>query len=208
MILIRLSASGLFGFAMRKDKDEIFTARASRAQVQAVTDFMVGRTSPTFADRLQPSAFGIYGFQRRDEAYQALQRRRLGGVFPYYGPWKRNFTRLAVALLRGKAKATVTALRDLIIRQVHMRDIITKPGIGFTVSQTVGARQIVTQLRLPGARVLNAGGAKNAIYRSQLGNFTLGGNRDSIAIYRRMGVLLNGALWRPIAAEPAQPLIA
>lgn len=202
MIRIQLSASGLFGFAMRKDRDQVFTARASSAQVQAITDFMVGRTTPHFGERMHASAFGVYGFQKRSAAYQRLQRKRLGGVYPYFGPWRRDFTQLAVGLLRGKGKAVLSAIRQLVTRQVHMRDLITKPGIGFTVSQAVGARRIVTKLRLPGARVMNAAGSKGAIYRKQLVNFTLGGNRDSVAIMKRYNALLATQLWQPIANEP------
>jgi hypothetical protein len=186
---------------MKRDKNELFTARAREAQIRALADFMTGRMSPRFADRLQPSAFGVYGFAARSQKYQRQQIKVLGAVFPYYGPWRRNYARLATAILRGKVKAVLSAVRNLVTRQVHLRELITKPGVGFAINQT-GTRKIVTQLTLPGASALNRAGSKGRLFRQQLGDLTRGGNRDAIAVYRRMNDLLQGHLWRPIANTP------
>ena len=68
-----------------------------------------------------------------------------------------------------------------------MRKLITRTG-GYAISVR-GGTTLKVKLTLPGARILNRGGAKNEIYRQQLLDFSLGGGRDKSYIYARTAEL-------------------
>lgn len=192
MLQIRLTAKGVFAFAKRpkSTRDRQFISVVKHFQKEALSDYATGKMRPNLRGRGDASAFGIYGFKPRSNKYQKQQRRVLGVVRPYYSPRRANFAALATEVTRaasgrGNAIRLLRAVQGLYNNsRPHMIDLITRPIIGHTIHQT-GRMNLRTSLRLPGARILNRGGAKNEVYKNQLLNLNMGGGRDKRAIIAR-----------------------
>lgn len=199
MLAFALTARGVF--AARTGQAEPLLAQASAGCLRgSLNEWATGRgsTATKLADRLAPSAFQVYGFAKRSAKYMKAQRKALGAPRPYYSPRSLDISRLAVAALRGKANALVAAAKHL-VRQEHMASLIVRPG-GFTLVSTVNGKTARVVIKYPGARALNQGGAKNAIFRQELADWSKGGGRDARAVLARAQELFD----RDFAAQFAR----
>jgi hypothetical protein len=196
MFKIEWSATGLF--AWLKKHPEIERTRALRlviqeCQAQTFDDYMRGKMFPNFQQRFLPSAFSIYGFTARTEKYQARQMKKLGAVMPYYSPRRTNYGRLALALTEKhlSVKKILRAIRQVTRSAVHMRDLLKLPVAGFNIGSLSSSHFVRTTLRLPGARVMNQGGAKTEVYREEILDLTKGGGRDQRAIVKALNARMS-----------------
>jgi len=196
MFSIQTKASGLFSF-VQKGKgtaQRVVAGNWAAALEVALTEYALGTLQGAkLADRFKPGAKAVYGFASRSAGYEAQQSKANGGATPYLSPRRRtSIGNLGFALARaaaGQASAAeviaqVKKLTDNIRRNNrHMRDLVTTPG-GFRITTKPG-RKTVTKITYPGARILNKGGQRSAIYRRQFPDLRMGGGRDMIAILAR-----------------------
>lgn len=184
MLNFAVSAKGIFA-AQNGKAGEVMANASANSIKQAMTEWATGSgtTGTRLSDRLAPSAFQMYGFTKRTQRYQKAQRKAMGTVLPYYSPRRLDLSRLVTAAARGNAVALIAAASNL-IKQEHMANQIVRPG-GFTISTRVTRGASRVAIRYPGARALNQGGAKNAVYRKELADWSMGGGRDSRAILAR-----------------------
>jgi hypothetical protein len=195
MFRISVTGKGFFAWVKpdqgRKAVADLRWAIAE-AHKTAYREYMTGRLTANFRERLEPSAFGVYGMTSRSAKYQKAQLKKLGSIYPYYSPRGMDFGAIAKALanptidLKRIARAMVQSMSS----GMHMRDLIRIQGSGWNVRFTVTSKYVRSVLRLPGARALNKGGSKNAIYRQQLADLSMGGGRDKAALQARLWSLI------------------
>lgn len=154
----------------------------------ALVKYATGRLrGASLRDRMIPGAFQRYHFSRRDARYERQQIRRLGQLIPYYSPRIIDMAGLTIALTKGNAQDLFRKVADMANRyKPHLRDLVRVPGTGFTVRESPNSSRTVSAfLALPGARVLNRNknGVSGAAYREELLDFSLGGNRDAMALW-------------------------
>lgn len=201
---LTLTFSGLFAAAMQGNLEDWIERQARSCLVDSVEEWIVGRQSPSLRDRFGPNAYSRYGFTRRTPKYEKAQKRVLGAAQPYASPRGLNFQRAALAIAKGAGdpRAIVRAARDLIHQfGTPMRVRIFQPG-GHTV-RAVGSRLIRVRLTLPGARNLNRGGAKSAVYQKELLDMSLAARRDERWIFLRCDQLMRERVWWVLNNHPA-----
>jgi len=188
VIKIDWKASGVF--SLKRDQSAPLLTEASSVSLKAAMNEWAtgkGETFSTLGDRLKPSAFSVYGFTKRTSKYRKQQIRAFGQAVPYRSPRKLDFSQLAVAAIRMKGQAVIAALAR-INKSEHMYKLVTRPG-GFTLISNKGGKSAKVTIRYPGAKALNIGGAKNAIYRKEFADWSMGGGRDGAAVLDRAGKL-------------------
>jgi len=157
VITFTLKPKGVVELAQRPDVDQVVADLAASCWVDTFVEYMTG-TMPagvSVRDRFEPSAFTTYNLQARNHWYQRLQMRRIGHLVPFFSPRAVNWARLATALTKPSAGNIQGALRDLARQTMpHMRDMISKPGIGWRIKVS-GKRKVKVTLSYPGARILN-----------------------------------------------------
>jgi hypothetical protein len=87
-----------------------------------------------------------------------------------------------------------------------MREGVFVPGSGFNVHAGRNGPEAVVELTLPGATILNKGGAKNAVYRKELLDMTLGGGVDEKWIWARVRELYEERVFGTLKQTPARKL--
>jgi len=208
MINIRLSVAGIFAGVKKPGRDERITQAVAMCARQALYEWVTRRQSPGLLDRFSPSAFARLGLTHRSKSYEARQTKYLGAATPYVSPRNVDFKRLALAILSGKAETIARAAQKTFTP--HMRDLVTRPGVGFNLT-TSGKTTVRTRLTFPGARILNRGGkdpGQMALYRKQFADLDLGGGVDRKWIMARFAALLHEFLWQPITNAPRQQVTA
>ncbi len=192
MIRLAMKFSGLYGRVQRGESREIANAAGRAAVQQAMTEWVTRPGDPSLSSRMAPSAFAAYGMKKRSEAYTKDQRRANGVVQPYASPRRFNWARIAAIIAMGDKADPRQLLRAMQAIQrrntTPMRKLVTRPG-GYRIA-IVGGHTVRARLTLPGARVLNKGGAKNAVYRRELLDLSKGAGRDSAWIWRRVQQLM------------------
>jgi hypothetical protein len=184
VINISIRASGVFAARTAKAAPLINQASASSIRM-AMHEWATGRgrTATELGDRFTATAFSAYGFTRRTPKYRKAQRRAFGSERPYRSPRTVNISAALAAGLRGNGQALIAAAAR-IMRAEHMERLVQRPG-GFLIKTRTGSRRASVAIRFPGARALNIGGAKNAIYRKEFPDLSMGGGRDARAIMDR-----------------------
>lgn len=131
-----------------------------KGQQQALSEWATRRGQRSLSHRFQPSAFRTLGLASRTDRYERRQRIWIGRVAPYVSPWRNKTNK--------------------------MRNIMTLPGAGWRVRSPRGGDDVVrTQLKLPGAKVLNWFSGFDARYRREFLGFSAGGRGDAAWIERR-----------------------
>lgn len=199
MIKLTMKFNGLFGRLKKGDAATLVRQNSQKCLTQAVTEYVTGTQDPSLSSRMKPSAMLVYGFKRRSAEYVKQQIRDGGGIRPYSSPRRTNYARLAGVLLKGDKASAMELLRatQALARayRTPMRKLVTRPG-GFRVSVAGSGNVMRCKLTLPGAAILNRGGAKNAIYRQQLLDLSLGAGRDRAFIFARVNQLMQDNTYR------------
>lgn len=198
------TVKGLFAAAQQPKQTvaEQVTSIVKGVQVSVLTDYALGKMTPSLRDRLKPSAFAIYKFTRRTKKYEKQQIRALGTIRPYYSPRKLNFLKVAKAITdRNMNPMKLLRAVGSLNKGPHMADLLKMPGVGFAVKSS-GKRKVVTRLTLPGARILNKLGGRGKIYREELLDMSLGGARDFRAIKREIKERLEAIFWKSFTEHP------
>lgn len=192
MIKLTMKFGGLFGRVKRGEGRQLANEAGRAAVTQAMTEWVTRQGDPSLSARMRPSAFATYGMTKRSEAYTKDQIRANGVAQPYASPRRFNWARIALIIAQGDRANPVQLLRAMQALQrkntTPMRKLVTRPG-GYRV-RIAGGNIVRARVTLPGARALNKGGAKNALYRAELLDFSKGGGRDSQWIWRRVNELM------------------
>ncbi len=196
MIDVRITARGVFALARlsKGEREQQLGRVVAECLGRAIYDWATGALKAKLGDRVGPNAFALYGFAHRSQKYRQRQRDVLGRERAYFSPRTRNFGKLAVALTKRNPQALIRAAQDLLQRQAHLAELVTKPGVGFMIKLAGSKAKPRVVVTLPGARGLNRGGAASKLYRTQLLDLSLGGGRDVKAILLRAGELYNKAM--------------
>jgi hypothetical protein len=165
---------------------------ARAALAQSLSEYARGEGRyASVTDRFGRSGGALYGFRMRSPGYVRRQTRdlRLRGPAAFVSPRNIPVRQLisavqGVASARGGAATMLASSRALSAvaaqSRPHMRDLVTKPGIGHQIRSS-GSTRINLTLTWPGARVLNT----HPVYADEFRDLTKGGNRDWRAILRR-----------------------
>jgi hypothetical protein len=195
MIKMAISFTGMMGRIKKGTAGDWVKAQVRTIVEDATREWITRKGSPSLAARTEPSAFSVYGMKHRSKEYEKEQVRANGSAQPYASPRRYNYARLAGAITKGNAIEFLRASRELSrLMTTPMRKAITRTG-GYALRVSGGAGKIKTSISLPGARVLNRGGAKNAIYRRELLDMSKGGRRDQIWITTRIRQLMVERIW-------------
>lgn len=198
MIDVTIKSRGIFALAMqsRSQREQQLGRVVAECLGRAIYDWATGALKAAkLADRVGPNAFALYGFLHRSQKYRQRQRDVLGRERAYFSPRTRNFAKLAVALTKRNPQALIRAAQDLLQRQAHLAELVTKPGVGFQIKMAGSKANPRVVVTLPGARSLNRGAsAASKTYRAQMLDLSMGGGRDVKAILQRAGELYNKVL--------------
>jgi hypothetical protein len=157
---------------------------------QAASEYCRGVLNPSILDRFGTKGPSRYPLRRRSVAYVRRQTRdlTLRGPASFVGPRNPPAARIAQAMqglasAKGGAATLLAASRLLAssATKPHLRDLITRPGIGHRILLGgSGARAKIT-ITYPAARALNA----NPAYADELRDLSLANYRDWLAITAR-----------------------
>lgn len=205
MMHLTLTTRGILALSQqRAQRDNAVETVVKAAQLTALREYAQGGLPGAgLADRFKPSAFGLYGFTPRSRAYQKAQVRATGTLTPYVSNRGKDYTKVAVNLLRGNVLGAIQALAaEHRANNMHLRDQVRIPGVGYTVKFLGKSNQVAKAvLRLPAARILNRGGARTQRYRQQLLDLSLGGGRDARAIAARFRQMVERDLANVLSIE-------
>ena len=197
MIKLKITASGFMGRIKKGTAGDHVKKQAKNAVEEAVSEWVTRSASPGLGDRFETSAFATHQLTRRSPSYVKLQKWANGVAPPYRSPRKFTWARLALALSRADKANPLEIIRATAqLKRAYttpMRQLVTRPG-GYRVTAAINST-IKATLTLPGARVLNKGGAKNAVYRKELLDLNKGGGRDRSFIIARIHELLHQRVW-------------
>ena len=170
-------------------------AYARHAIAQAVSEYARGILRPAnILDRFGADGLVRYGLRTRSYGYRRRQERdpTLMRAQAFISPRSVNIGSL-VNRLRSLAQAkdgsqALTRIAESLNAQnagrPHMRDLVTKPGIGHTIAVS-GVSKLRIMMTWPAARPLNA----NPQYGEEFRDLTLAGGRDWWAIKARASAI-------------------
>ena len=181
---------------------------ARAALLRAVGEYCRGELPISILDRFGTSGLRTYGLRHRSAGYVRRQTRdlRLRGPAAFISPRDIPAAKIAQAL-QGLASAQPGAAQLLAAGRAltssngrpHLRDLITRPGIGHRILVGGSAKAKVT-VTFPAARALNA----NPVYGDELRDLSLANYRDWIAITNRARVIFGQLLAELRAGRPSR----
>lgn len=206
MINIAWTAKGVFSLKPGQ-ADAVLIQASTTVLNSAMYEWAtgVGPVATHLKDRMAPTAFTVYGFTKRSAKYQTKQMKAHGIIRPYFSPRRIDISALLVGTLKGNLQMVLSQAQRM-SKAPHMANLITKPGIGFTLTTKARARLVTVKITYPGARALNAGGAKNAIYRTELADWSKGGSRDAKAVIARAQQVFSDAFEKQAKLIPTRKL--